>query len=107
MISRTPHNYPYKYPHKSPDKLPDKLPDKFETDNLYVKKLISVMGDRQLSIRELLAEMGLKDRENFMDIYLSPSITHGFVRLLYPDRPNHPRQRYLLTEKGQMLLERQ
>lgn len=21
----------------------------------------------------------------------------------YPDRPNHPRQRYLLTVKGQML----
>ena len=32
--------------------------------------------------------------------YLNPAIKAGFVRLLYPDSPRHPRQKYLLTVKG-------
>ena len=35
-----------------------------------------------------------------MDVYLNPAISEGFVRLLYPDKPRHPRQKYLLTAKG-------
>ena len=27
----------------------------------------------------------------------------GFVRMLYPDKPRHPRQKYLLTVKGTLL----
>jgi hypothetical protein len=30
----------------------------------------------------------------------NPAIAEGYVRLLYPDKPRHPRQRYLLTVKG-------
>ena len=44
--------------------------------------------------------MGLKDRENFLTLYLNPAITDGFIRLLYPQSPRHPRQKYLLTVKG-------
>ena len=35
-----------------------------------------------------------------MDVYLNPAISEGYVRLLYPDKPRHPRQKYLLTVKG-------
>ena len=42
----------------------------------------------------------LKDRENFLQQYLNPAIDEGFVRLLYPQSPRHPRQKYLLTVKG-------
>lgn len=44
--------------------------------------------------------MKLKDRENFMKNYLSPAMKEGFVVMLYPDNPRHPRQKYLLTVKG-------
>jgi len=30
-------------------------------------------------------------------------MTEGFVCLLYPDKPRHPRQKYLLTVKGSAL----
>ena len=79
---------------------PDKLPDKFDTDNDYIKKLIKVVGNNKMSIREILDAIGLKNRESFMDVYLNPAISEGFVRLLYPDKPRHPRQKYLLTTKG-------
>ena len=48
----------------------------------------------------MLSELGLKDRESFMDVYLNPAIKGKFVRLLYPNSPRHPRQKYLLTVKG-------
>ena len=44
--------------------------------------------------------MELKGRDNFLNLYLMPAIANGYVRLLYPDSPRHPRQKYLLTVKG-------
>ncbi len=42
----------------------------------------------------------LKHRPNFLENYLNPAIESGFIETLYPDQPNHPRQRYRLTEKA-------
>jgi len=85
---------PDKLPDKPPDKLPDKLPDKFNTDNMFVRKLLVIIGNSQMSIKEMLGAAGLKNRESFMDVYLNPAISEGYVRLLYPDKPLHPRQKY-------------
>ena len=51
----------------------------------------------------MLEGVGLKDRKNFLEYHLVPAISGGYVRQLYPDKPRHPRQKYLLTVKGQML----
>ena len=51
-----------------------------------------------------MSKIELKHRPTFMENYLNPAIKNGFVRLLYPDSPRHPRQKYLLTVKGMMLL---
>ena len=83
-----------------PHKQPDKQPDKFYTKNQYIKDLVKVVGPNELSVKEMLSELGLKDRESFMDVYLNPAIKGKFVRLLYPNSPRHPRQKYLLTVKG-------
>ena len=48
----------------------------------------------------MLVGMGLKDRPNFLEHTLSPAMKEGYVRMLYPDSPRHPRQKYLLTVKG-------
>ena len=53
-----------------------------------------------MSVREMLHAVGLKDRMNFLEYSLNPAINEGFVTLLYPDKPRHPRQKYLLTVKG-------
>ena len=81
-------------------KSPDKLPDKFSTNNQYIKNLVKLVGDKEMSIKEMLLGFGLKDRESFMNVYLNPAIKEKFVRLLYPQSPRHPRQKYLLTVKG-------
>ena len=85
---------------QAPDKLPDKLPDKFNIKNLYVKRLVEVIGCAEVTIKDTLKVLGLKDRESFMNVYLNPALKERFVRMKYPDKPNHPRQRYLLTVKG-------
>ena len=86
-----------------PDKYPtssEQVRDKLHTDNSNIVKLVQVIGELELSVKEMIAMIGLKDRENFLNLYLTPSIKEGFVRLSYPDKPNHPRQKYLLTVKG-------
>lgn len=88
---------------QTPDKSPDKSPDKFGAKNQYIINLVAVIGQTETSIKEMLAHLGLKNRESFMDVYLNPAIKEKFVRMLYPDKPRHPRQKYLLTAKGVLL----
>jgi hypothetical protein len=74
--------------------------DKLHTDNPDIAKLVRVIGEQELSVKEMMNGVGLKGRDNFLSLYLNPAIAEGYVRLLYPDKPRHPRQRYLLTVKG-------
>ena len=62
--------------------------------------MIKVIGNNDLTVREMLSLIGMKHRETFVNNYLNPAIKDGFVRLLYPESPRHPRQKYLLTAKG-------
>lgn len=63
-------------------------------------KLIGIIGEQSLSVKEMMAAIELKHRENFLNLYLSPAIKEGFVKMLYLNAPRHPRQKYLLTAKG-------
>ena len=86
-----------------PDKYPTstrQVDDLLHTNNPYINQIIEVIGDKQMSVKELMSAVGLKNRENFMDNYLNPAIESGYVCLLYPNSPRHPRQRYVLTIKG-------
>lgn len=86
------------YPTSTPQ-----LSDKLHTDNPQILKLVSSVGNKELSVSEMLSALQLKDRKNFLELYLSPAMKEGFVRMLYPESPRHPRQKYLLTAKGQAL----
>ena len=61
---------------------------------------IKVIEYRQLSVKEIMTGLQLKGRDNFLNFCLLPAIADGYVRLLYLDKPRHPRQKYMLTEKG-------
>ena len=74
--------------------------DKLHTDNYKIVEVIKVIEYRQLSVKEIMTGLQLKGRDNFLNLYLLPAIADGYVRLLYPDKPRHPRQKYMLTEKG-------
>ena len=72
----------------------------FILEDAYVARLIHVIGTKQLSLKAMMDLLGLKDRVSFKKTSLSPSIAQGFVTMLYPDKSNSPRQKYLLTTKG-------
>lgn len=79
--------------------------DKFHADNPNITELVRAVGEKELSVKEMMDGLGLKGRDNFLKLYLSPSIDEGFIRLLYPSSPRHPRQKYLLTSKGLLLFD--
>ena len=74
--------------------------DRIHTDNYNIIGIIKVIEFQQLSVKEIMTGLQLKGRDNFLNLYLLPAIAEGYVRLLYPDKPRHPRQKYLLTVKG-------
>ena len=63
-------------------------------------RLVQVVGEKELSVKEIMEGIGLKDRKNALNLYLNPAIKDGYIRMLYPQSPRHPRQKYLLTVKG-------
>ena len=69
-------------------------------ENGNINRLVYTIGHQQLSIKEMMEKIGLRDRKNFMEYSLYPSIQNGYVRMLYAEQLHHPRQKYLLTSKG-------
>ena len=63
---------------------PTSTPTSLISGNENIKRLIEAIGENQLSVKEMLVAVGLKDRPNFLEYSLSP---------------RHPRQKYLLTVK--------
>ena len=65
-----------------------------------VRVLLIALSNDQLSLKGLMEKVGLKHRPTFLENYINPAFEAGFLKVLYPDKPNHPRQKYLLTAKG-------
>ncbi|MBO4802838.1 MAG: Fic family protein [Bacteroidaceae bacterium] len=84
----------------SSEQVPEQVQDLVHTNNPLILELIKVIGEEELSIAQLMEKTGLKHRPNFIEYHLNPSMKEGYVRLLYPQSPRHPRQKYLLTVKG-------
>jgi len=80
------------------------VPDKLNVTNPNIIKIVYTIGEQEMTVKDLMSSIGLKDRENFLKLYLNPAITEGYIRLLYPQSPRHPRQKYLLTAKGLAVL---
>ena len=101
---------------KAPEQAPEQAQDKyrtstgqventFHTDNVNIKNLIKIIGDKEMSVKAMMESIGLKGRDNFLNQYLTPALSQGYVRMLYPKSPRHPRQKYMLTPKGIGLLD--
>ena len=65
-----------------------------------VLALLLALSNEQLSLKGLMEKVGLKHRPTFIENYINPAVETGILKILYPDTPNHPRQKYLLTAKG-------
>ena len=91
-------------PTSTPTSTPISQANQLYTDNAYVQRLVSVIGENKRSIKEILELLNLKKKKNLIEYYITPAQNNGFVTLLYPDKPRHPRQKYVLTVKGLALL---
>ena len=86
-----------------PEQVPEQAVNLLFTNNTLIIDLVKIIGHNEFSISQLMEKIGLKHRPNFMEYHLNPAISEGYVRLLYPDKPRHPKQKYLLTVRGMAL----
>ena len=56
-----------------------------------VMRLVLAIGKEEMSVKNMMEAVGLKNRPNFMDYSLTPAIREGFVCMKYPNNPHHPR----------------
>lgn len=82
------------------------VPNKYPTSTQQVLELVGILKDGEYSVREIMSSLKLKDRANFLYKYLTPALEEGLVSMKYPDNPKHPKQKYMLTEKGRKILEK-
>ena len=82
------------------------VPNKYPTSTQQVLELVGILKDGEYSVREIMSFLMLKDRVNFLYKYLTPALEEGLVSMKYPDNPKHPKQKYMLTEKGRKILEK-
>ena len=71
-----------------------------------VNRLIHSIGDAELSVDEILKVYKLlykqvyKSKGYFKKHTIQPALLDGYVEMIHPDKPNHPKQKYRLTAKG-------
>jgi len=80
----------------------DQVPQELRSTSVEVQDLINGLNG-EMSRKEIQLALALKHEGNFRENYLEPAIAAGLIRMKYPDSPNHPRQKYLLTEEGNKL----
>ena len=49
---------------------------------------------------EIQSLIGIRHDDFFRVNYILPAIEGGYIELKYPDKPNHPHQKYRLSDKG-------
>lgn len=74
------------------------VPHQFHTSSIPVQTLIEKGTDEFVTALELAELCGLKNIRHFRKFYLNPALADGVIERLYPDTPNHPQQKYRLTE---------
>lgn len=53
---------------------------------------------------EIQSALELRHDDNFRVQYILPALEAEVIEMTFPDTPNHPNQKYRLTEKGRKLL---
>ena len=90
-------------PEQVPEQVTEQVTGLLQPKNPIISELVKVIGLHEYAVSERMQMMKRKHRPNFLEYHLNPAIAEGFIRMLYPDKPRHPRQKYLLTAKGMML----
>lgn len=49
---------------------------------------------------DIMQHVGLKNRENFMDVYINPMLAAGVLKMTEPDNPTSRNQMYVTAEEA-------
>lgn len=71
-----------------------------EATTTQVQEMILSMNEDYMTMNEIMFNMGFKHRTSFQENYFIPALENGAIEPLYPEHPNHPKQKYKLTESA-------
>lgn len=86
----------FKRPKHDPSRIQVGL--KYVPTTVQVQRLVELMGDGYMGMKEIMELFDLKSVKRFRENYIQPALAEGAIERLYPERPNHPMQKYRLTE---------
>lgn len=77
-------------------------PQPVSKEDARIQKLVLAIGKQTLPRRQIVAELGLrqKSRKVFIDNYLKPTQAKDYITFAFPAHPSLPEQAYRLTAKG-------
>lgn len=55
---------------------------------------LHVLGEKSLSLKEIMAELELSGRDKFLKTYLNPAMQDNLIEQTHPENPRHRNQRY-------------
>jgi NAD-specific glutamate dehydrogenase len=64
-----------------------------------VRRLLSSLS-KEMTRTQIQDSLGLKDKKNFQDKYLSPALVEGLIEMTVPDKPKSSNQGYRLSSEG-------
>jgi ATP-dependent DNA helicase RecG len=70
-----------------------------------VLKMLAVMTG-EMTRGEIQDKLGLKDEKHFRESYQQVAVKLGFIEMTIPDKPRSSKQKYRLTEKGRLELDK-
>jgi ATP-dependent DNA helicase RecG len=69
------------------------------SNNENLARLLAVIEDKALSTQELMAGLGLSDREHFYTSYLNPALESDLIERTIPDKPTSKNQKYRKSKR--------
>ena len=81
----------------------DQVPMEYRRSTVEVRNLLKALVG-EMSRKEMQMALQLKHEGNFRENYLEPALQENLIQMKFPDSQKHPKQRYLLTEKGEKIV---
>lgn len=72
----------------------DPVADQVTQSSDPVERLLSILGNEEMSITELMQRLGLDHCTNFRRNYLDPALEQGLIERTIPDKPTSSKQKY-------------